>query len=102
MLDTKTKKYLRSKAHPLKPVIAIGKNGITAGVIEEIERTARAVELLKIKIHPGAPAAMAEMAALLEEKLPGELIGKTGRILIYFLPGKDQSKYLPPPASPAE
>ena len=37
-LNEKQLKFLRGKAHPLKPVIMIGKTGLSAGVAAETER----------------------------------------------------------------
>lgn len=40
---------LKAKAHHLKPIILIGKNGITESVIQEIDGALYAHELIKIK-----------------------------------------------------
>lgn len=36
-LTNKQKQFLKSKAHDLKPVILLGGNGLTEGVVAEIE-----------------------------------------------------------------
>ncbi len=51
---TKTqKKFLRSKAHHLKPVLWIGQNGLTENVATEIETALDHHELIKIKLRVG-------------------------------------------------
>ena len=51
---TKTQqKFLRSKAHHLKPVLWIGQNGLTENVTAEIESALDHHELIKIKIRVG-------------------------------------------------
>lgn len=50
MLTGKQKRFLRSKAHHLQPLIQIGKNGLTQPVIDQIEEALEAKELIKISI----------------------------------------------------
>ncbi|MBS9422846.1 ribosome assembly RNA-binding protein YhbY [Photorhabdus caribbeanensis] len=49
-LNKKQVQHLRSLAHPLKPVVMIGNNGLTEGVLAEIEQTLSHHELIKVKI----------------------------------------------------
>lgn len=49
-LSTKQKQYLKGLAHPLKPVVMTGINGLTEGVVAEIEQALNHHELIKIKI----------------------------------------------------
>ena len=54
MSITKTQqKFLRSKAHHIKPVLWIGQNGLTENVIAEIETALGHHELIKIKLRVG-------------------------------------------------
>ncbi len=46
-------KYLRSKAHHLKPVLWVGQNGLTENVTAEIELALDHHELIKIKLRVG-------------------------------------------------
>ena len=42
---------LKAQAHHLKPIILVGKNGITESLIAEIDAALKAHELMKIKFH---------------------------------------------------
>jgi len=44
------KKYLRSKAHHLKPVVIVGQHGLGESVLAEIDQALMAHELIKVKI----------------------------------------------------
>jgi len=44
-------KFLRSKAHHLKPVIWIGQNGLTKSVTAELETALDHHELIKVKLR---------------------------------------------------
>ena len=50
MLTGKQKRFLRSKANHLQPLIQIGKNGLTDAVINQIEEALEAKELIKVNI----------------------------------------------------
>ena len=49
-LTNKQKQFLKAKAHELKPVILLGGNGLTEGVVAEIEVALGFHELIKIKV----------------------------------------------------
>lgn len=44
-------KFLRGKAHSLKPVVMVGANGVTENVLEEINNALNHHELIKIKVR---------------------------------------------------
>ena len=44
-LSTKQKQHLKGLAHPLKPVVLLGSNGLTEGVLAEIEQALEQHEL---------------------------------------------------------
>ena len=48
-LTSKQKKYLKSQAHPLKPVVQIGKAGVTEQSVRSIELALISHELVKVK-----------------------------------------------------
>jgi RNA-binding protein len=93
MLDSSARRYLRGRAHHLEPVVQIGKDGVTDAVIQEIERTAAQVELLKIRVRPNAPLGAKETAVELGARLGGEIVGAVGRVIVYFLPGKEDTAF---------
>ncbi|WP_301098455.1 ribosome assembly RNA-binding protein YhbY [Otariodibacter sp.] len=49
-LTTKQKQYLKSLAHHLNPVVMLGNNGLTEGVLAEIDNALNHHELIKVKI----------------------------------------------------
>ena len=49
-LSNKQKQYLKGLAHAIKPVVQLGNNGLTEGVLAEIEGAIKHHELIKIKI----------------------------------------------------
>ncbi|MEM0911166.1 MAG: ribosome assembly RNA-binding protein YhbY [Pseudomonadota bacterium] len=49
-LSSKQKQFLKGRAHALKPVVQLGNNGLTEGVVAEIDNALGHHELIKIKI----------------------------------------------------
>lgn len=49
-LTNKQKQYLKGLAHSLKPVVQLGGNGLTEGVLAEIELALSHHELIKVKV----------------------------------------------------
>jgi len=48
-LNSRQRNLLRKKAHNLKPVVIIGKNGVTAEIISAVDAALADHELIKIK-----------------------------------------------------
>ncbi|WP_020405518.1 ribosome assembly RNA-binding protein YhbY [Hahella ganghwensis] len=77
------KKY-KAIAHHLKPVVIIAGNGVTEGVIGELERALTDHELIKIKISAGERDERAELVDEICKMSRSELvqlIGKTAVLL---------------------
>ena len=49
-LSNKQKQFLKGLAHPLKPVVQLGGNGLTEGVLAEIDNALNHHELIKVKV----------------------------------------------------
>jgi RNA-binding protein len=52
-LSSQQNKFLRSLAHPLKPVILVGKNGLTDELLASVDAALAKHELIKIKFIEG-------------------------------------------------
>jgi len=51
MLDPETKRELRRLAHPLKPLVQIGRQGATPAAIANIDRALTDHALIKVKFN---------------------------------------------------
>ena len=49
-LSNKQKQFLKGEAHSLKPVVLLGSNGLTEGVVVEIQSALEIHELIKVKV----------------------------------------------------
>jgi len=61
---------LKGRAHRLDPVVMIGADGLTAGVLAEVDRALTAHELIKVRVTSGGGDA--------RERILGDLCAATG------------------------
>jgi putative YhbY family RNA-binding protein len=50
-LTVDRRRELKAQAHALSPVVMIGKSGLSASVVEELDRALLSHELIKIKVQ---------------------------------------------------
>ena len=87
------KQHLRSLAHHLKPVVQIGKHGLSDAFVAQVSRALDDHELIKVKFQNFKDEKDALTAELLE-KTQSEFIGALGNILILYRQQKDKEKRL--------
>ncbi|UXN33759.1 ribosome assembly RNA-binding protein YhbY [Avibacterium paragallinarum] len=94
-LSTKQKQYLKGLAHHLNPVVMLGGNGLTEGVIAEIDNTLNRHELIKVKIS-GADRETKQLIinAILRET-QAVAIQTIGHILVLYRPSEEHKIVLP-------
>lgn len=87
------KKYLKGRAHKLKPTVFIGQKGITENVIRSTDEALNAHELIKVKfIDFKEKRQKAEMSDALAERARCQAVGMIGHIAIFFRPHEDPEK----------
>jgi RNA-binding protein len=86
-----TRKYLRSLAHHLKPVVIVGKNGISSQLIASTEVALNDHELIKVKFSEFKEAKK-EISAEIAQATKSELIGIIGNIAMFYRPHPQPEK----------
>ena len=77
------RKYLRSQAHHLKPLVLIGRNGMNPQVIGSVDLALKDHELIKVKFGEFKDAKK-EISAEIAQSTKSELIGIIGNIAIFY------------------
>ena len=77
------RKYLRSQAHHLKPLVLIGRNGINKQVMSSVDLALKDHELIKVKFGEFKDAKK-EISAEIAQATKSELIGIIGNIAIFY------------------
>jgi RNA-binding protein len=94
------RRALRAQAHPLKPVVMIAQNGLTAAVLKEIELALKSHELIKVRVFD---AEREQREALLNEACEATgaaPIQRIGNILVLYRPNPDLHKPAADPVKP--
>jgi RNA-binding protein len=84
-LTAKQRAHLRALGHALKPLLHVGKEGVTARAGEALEEAMSHRELIKVRILENAPEPAQESAHALAGRVTGahvvQIVGRT--VLIY-------------------
>ncbi|MBD2102119.1 ribosome assembly RNA-binding protein YhbY [Leptolyngbya sp. FACHB-261] len=98
-LNSKQRAYLKSLAQPLKPILHVGKDGVTEASVQAIEDAFNTRELLKLKVQESAPEGAREIGEVLAEQLKGvQLVQVIGRTLVLYREHPTKSKIELPPS----
>ncbi len=92
-LNNKQTKYLKSFAHYLNPVVMIGANGLTEGVIAEIEQCLNHHELIKVKIAGADRETKSLIADAIVRETGAYNVQMIGHMLVLFKQKKEQSEF---------
>ena len=84
MLTATEKRELKSRAHPLKPVVLIGQRGITDPVLASISEALDAHQLVKVRLPAGEKGERSAQASSIAMALNADEIGVIGRVLILY------------------
>lgn len=95
MLNNKQIKYLRARAHKLKPVVIVGNAGLSDAVLNEIESTIEHHELIKIKINAATREDRQAIIDRICRSLHAEPINNIGHIATFYRPSAKPAIKLP-------
>lgn len=94
-LSNKQKQYLKGLAHELKPVVLLGGNGLTEGVMAEIDSALAHHELIKVKV----PSEDREEKKLIMDAIVRESgavkLQTIGHMLVLYKQSEDKKIELP-------
>jgi len=85
------KKYLRGLAHHQKPIVQLGKNGLTEPVLQSIEEALDAHELIKVRLvdPEGRKKELAEEVA---SRTSSAWVGLVGHVVTLYRRQPDPEK----------
>ena len=90
-LAGKQRKVLRGLAHDHKPLVQVGKSGVTDAVLDSLDDALEHHELVKVRFleHKDEKKALsAEMA----KRLTADLAGMIGHVAIFYRPARDPDR----------
>ena len=94
-LSTKQKQFLKGLAHSLKPVVQLGANGLTEGVLAEIDGALAHHELIKVKVPSDDREEKALIMDAIVRETQAEKLQVIGHVLVLYRQSDEQKIDLP-------
>ena len=94
-LSTKQKQFLKGLAHHLNPVVMLGNNGLTEGVLAEIDNALDYHELIKIKIAGAERETNQLIINAIVRETKASKVQTIGHILVLYRPSEEAKIQLP-------
>lgn len=92
-LTPKQRQFLKGLAHPLSPVVRVGKGGVSEAVVKETKKSLEAHELIKVRLDSDDRQELAEKLAEAADALVAGMVGKTA--ILYRARGEKPKIKLP-------
>ena len=90
-MTSRQRKYLRSLAHKLKPVIYVGKSGVSADIVKATNIALDDHELIKVKFIDNKEKKQMFTDAICRET-SADLAGMIGHVAILYRPSRTPGK----------
>ncbi len=93
VLTGRQRKSLRGRAHRLEPVVLVGREGVTDGVLRAVDETLTTHELVKVRLHE--PEDKKAAAEALADGTGSALCGLVGHTVILYRPHPARPRIVP-------
>ncbi len=87
-LSPERKKQYRNIGHNLNPVVTVAGNGLSEGLMEELDRALNDHELIKVKLMISDRDLRKQVSAEMVKKAGAELVQEIGKVALVFRAAK--------------
>lgn len=95
-LTAKQRTFLKAQAHHLRPVVQVGKGGISDELVQQVGERLDQLELIKLRVNDNSDEDRGSAAAALRARIRDMAhVATIGRVLILFRPAKDRPTRFP-------
>ena len=94
-LSNKQKQFLKGLAHSLKPVVQLGGNGLTEGVVAEIDNALSHHELIKVKVPTDDKEEKLLIIDAIVRETEAVKVQVIGHTLVIYRPTEERKIQLP-------
>jgi RNA-binding protein len=95
ILSVSQRRELKARAHSLNPTVMIGNAGLTSSVLDEVSRSLKSHELIKIRVMSDDREARAAMLEEICTQLNAGAVQHIGKILVVYQPQETPLRSLP-------
>lgn len=96
MLSGKQRSFLRAEGNKLDPIIHVGKEGVTTSLIEQVEESLIAHELIKGRVLNNSSKEARQVANLLAEKCNADVVQVIGNVFLIYRYNVEEPTYILP------
>lgn len=89
-LRGKQKRFLRSRAHSLRPLFQIGKDGLSENWLVNVSAAIEKRELLKVSVLQNSLVDEDEVSEFVEENSSIQVVQKIGHVLVLYKKAADK------------
>jgi len=86
----KQKRYLRSLGVNLRPLILVGKEGLSSNLLDALDNALLAHELVKVSVLKSCEEEIEEVASYLSINSKSDLVQTIGRTLLFYRKNKEK------------
>ena len=98
MLTPKQRQFLKAQAHVLKPVVHIGKAGVTDALAQELDVMIESLELMKLKLNQNTFEDRDSVVVALGQKVDGlQHVWTIGHTILVFRASRNKPTAFPLP-----
>ena len=83
-ISDKQRRWLKAQAHHKKPVVSVGRPGVTERLLAELEGALAHHELLKVKVAAGDRDLRDGLIAQMVEATGAELVNRIGNVVVLY------------------
>ena len=91
-MTTRQRQFLKGLAHPLHPLVQIGKEGVSQGIINTINAELLNHELIKVKIGNNSGLEKAGTSEEVAQETGAVLVQLIGKTFVLFKPNPEKPK----------
>ena len=91
-LTPKQRQFLKGLAHPLSPVVRVGKGRVSPAVIDETKKSLDAHELIKVRIDADESDTRRALAESLASESDAQIAGMIGKTAILYRAREEKPK----------
>jgi RNA-binding protein len=99
---SKVRKALRAAGHSLKPIVQVGKEGVTAGVLAQLSEALDHHELVKVRVGTESPEDRFEAAERIQAEGSAQVAQILGRIILAYRQHATTPRFEPLARPPAD
>lgn len=96
-ITPRQRRELRALGHHLNPIVAVGKEGVTEGVVSALDVALTTHELVKVRIGQNCELDKHEAAATLAEQTGSEIASVLGNTILLYRRHPEKPKLLVEP-----